>query len=95
MNTVVHRTDRRDNMLLAARGTAGQLLFCSVLVWRAALRTVTLFCTHTHTQGMHRPSTYMTLHDITNVCAESVPTEHIPMYPLWYELSWKFSLYLL
>lgn len=30
-------------MLLAARGTAGQLLLCSVLVWRAALRTVTSY----------------------------------------------------
>ena len=43
------RTDRRDNMLLAARGTAGQLLLRSVLVWRTAPRTVTLLCTHTHT----------------------------------------------
>lgn len=40
---------RRDNMLLAARGTAGQPLLCSVLVWGAALRTVTLLRTHTHT----------------------------------------------
>lgn len=40
---------RRDNMLLAARGTAGQLLLCSVLVWGAAPRTVTLLRTHTHT----------------------------------------------
>lgn len=41
------RKDRRDNWLLAARGTAGQLLLCSVLVWRAAPRTVTV-PTHTH-----------------------------------------------
>lgn len=47
----MERIDGRDNMLLAARGTAGQLLPCSVLVWRAALRTVTLLCTHTHTHA--------------------------------------------
>lgn len=44
----IRRIDGRHNMLLAARGTAGQLLPCSVLVWRAALRTVTMLCTHTH-----------------------------------------------
>lgn len=38
-------------MLLAARGTAGQLLLGSVLVWRAALRTVTLLRTHTTQTG--------------------------------------------
>ena len=43
------KADRRDNMLLAARGTAGQLPLCSLLVWRAAPRTVTLLHTHTHT----------------------------------------------
>lgn len=49
-------------MLLAARGTAGQLLPCSVLVWRAALRTVTMLYTHTrihtHTQKPANELTY-------------------------------------
>ena len=46
MDTEIHR---KDDMLLAARGPAGQLLLCIVLVWRAALRAVTLFWSHAHT----------------------------------------------
>lgn len=49
MNRARDGENRSDDTLLAARGTAGQLLLCSVLVWRAAPRTVTLLHTHAHT----------------------------------------------
>ena len=70
MKTEMERIERRDNMLLAARRTAGQLLLCSVLVWRAALRTVTLLCTHTHTN----------MHKVACIHINKLHTQHRPTH---------------
>lgn len=64
-------------MLLAARGTAGQLRLCTVLVWRAALRTVTLSA-HTHTRWNTHGDTKLNMCGQTHYDAQGfmVPYRH-------------------